>query len=127
VLKEKHKFMGSIHFQLISKGESCRQGEKYLYSWESCRQGDKYLYSWENCRQGENYFFAWWTMCFNARFPSMTKGKVVGIIVIDVKGLMLPLTSYSNITIHTTLPRLIYIYIYIYIDIDIDIDIDIYI
>jgi hypothetical protein len=42
--------------------------------------------------------------------PSMTKGEIVGIIVIDVKGLMLSLMSYYDITIHTTFPRLIYIY-----------------
>jgi hypothetical protein len=44
-----------------------------------------------------------------ARLSSMTKGEIVGIIVIDVKGLMLSLMSYYDITIHTTFPRLIYI------------------
>jgi hypothetical protein len=50
-------------------------------------------------------------MCFIAGLPSMTKGEIVGIIVIDVKGLILSLMSYYDITIHTTFP--IYIYIYI--------------
>jgi len=36
----------------------------------------------------------------------------VGIIVIDVKGLMM---SHYGIIIHTTFPRLIYIYVYMYI------------
>jgi hypothetical protein len=49
-------------------------------------------------------------MCFIAGFPSMTKGEIVGIIVIDVKGLMMSLMSYYDITIHTTFPILIYIY-----------------
>jgi hypothetical protein len=66
VLKEKHKFRGSIPFPLMSKGESCRQGEY--------------------CNKGENSFYAWWTMCFIAGFPSMTKGDIVRNIVIDVKG-----------------------------------------
>jgi hypothetical protein len=52
----------------------------------------------ESCRQGGNYFYAWWTMCFIAGFPSMTKGEIVGIIVIDVKGLMLSLMSYYGFT-----------------------------
>jgi hypothetical protein len=84
VLKEKHKFRGSIPFPLMSKGESCRQGENSFYSWESCRE-----------LQGENSFYAWWTMCFVARFPSMTKGEIVGIIVIDVKGFTLHYNTHN--------------------------------
>jgi hypothetical protein len=38
------------------------------------------------------------------------KNVLFGIIVIDVKGLMMSLMSYYDITIHTTFPRLIYIY-----------------
>jgi hypothetical protein len=65
VLKEKHKFRGSISFPLMSKGESYKQGEY--------------------CSKGENYFYSWWIMCFVAGFPSMTKGEIVEHIVIDVK------------------------------------------
>jgi hypothetical protein len=62
----------------MSKGESCR--------------------CWESLKQGENSFYARWTMCFIAVFPSMTKGEIVGIIVIDVKGLILSLMSYYRFT-----------------------------
>jgi hypothetical protein len=49
-------------------------------------------------------------MCFVARFPTMTKGEIVGIIFIDVKGLILSLILFYDITIHTKFPILIYIY-----------------
>jgi hypothetical protein len=48
-------------------------------------------------------------VCFIAGFPSMTKGGIVGIIIIDVIGLMMSLMSYCDITIHTTFSRFIYI------------------
>jgi hypothetical protein len=40
----------------------------------------------------------------------MTNGEIIGIIAIEFNGLIMSLTSYYNITIHTTFPRLIYIY-----------------
>jgi hypothetical protein len=46
-------------------------------------------------------------MCFVAGLSSMTKGDIVVIIFIDVKGLMM---SYNSITIHTGFPRLVFIY-----------------
>jgi hypothetical protein len=69
----------------------------------------------ESCKKGDNSFYAQCTMCFIVGFPSMTKGEIVGIIGIDVKGLRLSLISYYDITIHIEFPRYIYIYNYKYI------------
>jgi hypothetical protein len=62
-------------------------------------KGESYIH-------GENYFYARWTMCFIAGLSSMTKREIVGIVVIDVKGLMM---SCYGVTIHTTFLRFRYL------------------
>jgi hypothetical protein len=78
VLKEKHKFRGSIPFPLMSKGESCRQGRILSIPRRVASRGRILSMPGGLC----------------VSFSSMTKGEIVGIIVIDVKGLMMSLMSY---------------------------------
>jgi hypothetical protein len=77
-------------------------GKTMLMIGKAQAQGDNPLISkGESRRQEDNYLYALWTMCYVAGFSSMTKGEIVGIIVIDVKGLILSLMSYYDITIYT--------------------------
>jgi hypothetical protein len=48
-------------------------------------------------------------MCFIIRFLSMTKGDIVLIIFVDVKGLIMSLMSYYDITIYTIFSILIHV------------------